>query len=312
MEYIDFSQAKQKPNDRQGTTSRCLFTDTIKHKKLYQGQVAINENKLQRLNDQMIDELKGKIVLVTGSSRGIGRSIALAFAHRGARVVLLGRTEEALKAVAAEISNHGNQALPLTCDVGRREEVQALAQQIKSQLGTVQILINNAGLAPAVSFVEMEDSLWDEVLKVNLTGTYNCCKLFLPDMLAARWGRIINIASTVSKVAYPHTSAYTSSKHAVLGLTRALAVETARLGVTVNAICPGYVDTELTLKNARLMAEKTGKGLDEVLKVFKRSSPQNRLIAPEEVADVAVMLASETTKGITGQAINVDGGAVMV
>ena len=260
----------------------------------------------------MIEELKGKIVLVTGSSRGIGRSIALAFAHQGARVVLLGRTEEALKAVAAEIYNLGNQALPLTCDVGRREEVQALAHQIRSQFGAVQILINNAGLAPAVSFLEMEDRLWDEVINVNLTGTYNCCKLFLPEMIAARWGRIINIASTLSKVAYSHTAAYTSSKHAVLGLTRALAVETARSGVTVNAICPGYVDTELTLKNARLMAEKTGKGLDEALEIFKRTSPQKRLIAPEEVADLAVLLASETTKGITGQAINVDGGAVMV
>ncbi|MFQ5540198.1 MAG: SDR family oxidoreductase, partial [Candidatus Binatia bacterium] len=127
-----------------------------------------------------------------------------------------------------------------------------------------------------------------------------------------KWGRIINVASTVSKVAYPNISAYTSSKHAVLGLTRALALETARSGVTVNAICPGYVDTELTQKNAKLMAEKTGKGLEEVLQLFKNSSPQKRLIAPEEVADVAVLLASEATKGITGQAINVDGGAVMV
>ncbi len=260
----------------------------------------------------MRDKLKDKIVLITGSSRGIGRSIALAFARQEARVVVTGRTLETLEAVAAEIRKLGNQALPLTCDVARREEVEALAQKIGDQLGTVQILINNAGLAPAVSFLEMEDHLWDEVFKVNLTGTYNCCKVFLPGMLAAKWGRIINVASTVSKVAYPNISAYTSSKHAVLGLTRALAIEMARSGVTVNAICPGYVDTELTRINAKLMAEKTGKGLEEVLQLFKSSSPQKRLIAPEEVADVAVLLASEATKGITGQGINVDGGAVMV
>ncbi|MFQ5849019.1 MAG: SDR family NAD(P)-dependent oxidoreductase [Candidatus Binatia bacterium] len=257
-------------------------------------------------------ELKGKIVLVTGGSRGIGRCIALAFAHQEARVVITGRTEETLRTVAGEIRNLGIEALPLTCDVTRRDEVEAMAHQIRSRLGTVQILVNNAGMAPAAGFLEMEDRLWEEVIKVNLTGTYYCCRLFLSGMLSLRWGRIINIASTVSKVAYPYTSAYTTSKHAVLGLTRALATETARSGVTVNAICPGYVNTDLTLKNARLMAEKTGKGLEQVLDLIKGSSPQRRLIAPEEVSHVALMLASDSAKGMTGQAINVDGGAVMV
>jgi NAD(P)-dependent dehydrogenase (short-subunit alcohol dehydrogenase family) len=259
----------------------------------------------------MMDELSGKVVLVTGGGGGIGRSIALAFARRGARVVVTGRTEETLKRVAGEARGFGTEALPLTCDVTLREQVESLAQEIRRRLGEVQILVNNAGMAPAVAFIEMEDSLWNDVLKVNLTGTYNCCKLFLPQMVASRWGRIINIASTVSKVAYPHISAYATSKHAVLGLTRSLAVETARSGVTVNAVCPGYVDTELTMKNARLMAEKTGRDLEKVLDFFKGSSPQRRLIAPEEVAHVALMLAAESAKGITGQAINVDGGAVM-
>lgn len=250
--------------------------------------------------------------MVTGGSRGIGRSIALAFASQGNHVVITGRTQATLDAVAEEIRRLGAKTLPLSCDVTRKQEVEALKSEITDRLGTVQVLINNAGVAPAVGFLEMEDRLWEEVLKVNLSGTYYCCKVFLPGMIASGWGRIINIASTVAKVAYSHTSAYTTSKHALLGLTRALALEMARSGVTVNAICPGYVDTDLTLKNARLMAEKTGKRVEDVLKLFQGTSPQNRLIAPEEVAEVALMLASQSADGITGQAINVDGGAVMV
>lgn len=257
-------------------------------------------------------ELEGKIVLVTGGGGGIGRSIAGAFAAHGSHVALTGRTQATLEAAAEEIHRLGGKALPLTCDVTRKEEVEALKGKVASRLGAVQILVNNAGAAPAVSFLEMPDHLWEEVLGVNLTGTYYCCKVFLPEMIASRWGRIINIASIVAKVAFSHTSAYTTSKHAVLGLTRALALEMARSGVTVNAICPGYVETDLTLNNAKLMAEKTGKGVEEALQLMKDSSPQQRLIAPEEVAELALMLASKSADGITGQAINLDGGAVMI
>lgn len=258
------------------------------------------------------EELAGRIVLVTGGGRGIGRAIALAFAAHGSHVALTGRTQASLDAVAQEIQGLGGKALPLTCDVTKKQELEAAKSKIRNQFGPVQILVNNAGMAPAAGFLEMPDELWEEVLKVNLTGTYYCCKLFLPEMVAAKWGRIINIASIVAKVAYSHTSAYTTSKHAVLGLTRVLALEMARSGVTVNAICPGYVETEMTLNNARLMAEKTGKKLEEALGLFAGNSPQKRLIAPEEVAELAVMLASRAAGGITGQAINIDGGAVMV
>ncbi len=258
-----------------------------------------------------MEELKDKIALVTGASGGIGRSIALSLAEHGAMVALIGRTEETLRAVAAEILGIGRRAIFLPCDVTRRAEIEDAARRAVKELGPGQILVNNAGVAPAAGFVEMEDSLWEEVLKVNLTGTYHCCKVFLPGMLALKWGRIINIASTVSKVSYPNTSAYTTSKHAVLGLTRALAAETARSGVTVNAICPGYVNSRLTMENARIMAEKTGKPMEHVLELFKGSSPQKRLIEPREVAHVALMLTSDSAQGITGQAINVDGGAVM-
>jgi NAD(P)-dependent dehydrogenase (short-subunit alcohol dehydrogenase family) len=256
-------------------------------------------------------DLAGKTVLITGGSQGIGRAIALAFGAHGSQVAIASRTQAAVEAVAAEIRRLGGKALPRSCDVTEKRAVEELKREIQEQLGSVQILVNNAGTAPAAAFLEMEDHLWEDVLRLNLTGTYNCCKVFLPEMVAAGWGRVINIASTVSKVAYSHISAYVTSKHAVLGLTRSLAVEVARSGVTVNAVCPGYVDSELTRNNARLMAEKTGKTVDEILGYFKSVSPQKRLIEPDEVAYVALMLACESAKGITGQSIHIDGGAVM-
>jgi NAD(P)-dependent dehydrogenase (short-subunit alcohol dehydrogenase family) len=255
--------------------------------------------------------LRDKVVLITGASGGIGQALAAEFARSGAVVVISSRNGDKLRALAERLHSDGGRALPLRCDVGDKKQVDMLGGTITERVGTVQILINNAGIAPAVSFLEMDDRVWDEVLRVNLTGTYNCCKAFLPGMIARGWGRIINIASTTAKVAYSHVSAYATSKHGVLGLTRALALETAKLGVTVNAICPGYVETELTRENARRMAEKTGKKTDDVLRLFADSSPQKRLIAPGEVAALALMLASEKAGGITGQAINVDGGAVM-
>ena len=258
------------------------------------------------------EDLRGKIVLVTGGGRGIGSAIALAFATLGCQVAITGRTQAALDAAAQEIGVRGAKVLAVPCDVAQKSQVQDLKLQIASRLGAVQILVNNAGIAPAAGFLEMEDRLWEEVLRVNLTGTYNCCKIFLPEMIAARWGRIVNIASTVAKTSYPNISAYATSKHAVLGLTRSLAVEMAKYGITVNAICPGYVNTELTQKNARLLAEKRNKPIDDALEMLKNASPQRRLIEPEEVAHLAVVLASEAAQGMTGQAINVDGGAVMV
>jgi NAD(P)-dependent dehydrogenase (short-subunit alcohol dehydrogenase family) len=257
-------------------------------------------------------DLKGKVVLVTGASGGIGRAIALAFATQGSHVTVTGRTQATLETVAEEIRRTGVEAFSRICDVTQKAQVERLKQEISSRFGPVQVLVNNVGIAPAAGFLEMQDSLWEEVMRVNLTGTYNCCKVFLAEMMASKWGRIINIASTVAKVAYSRISAYVTSKHAVLGLTRALAVETAKFGVTVNAVCPGYVDTGLTRRNALLMARKRGKPLADSLELLASTSPQKRLIQPEEVAHLALMLASESTKGITGQAINVDGGAVMI
>jgi NAD(P)-dependent dehydrogenase (short-subunit alcohol dehydrogenase family) len=256
--------------------------------------------------------LEDKVVLVTGGSGGLGRALARMFAQAESCVVITSRSEEKLQAAAQEVSRNGNKVVALPCDITDKEQVETLRGKIRAEAGIVQILVNNAGLAQAASFLDMDDKLWDETLKTNLTGTYYCCKVFLPGMIDAGWGRIINIASTTAKVAYPHVSAYTASKHGVLGLTRALALETARTGVTVNAICPGYLNTERTRENAQRMAEKTGRRAQDILDLFAQSSPQKRLIEPEEVACLAVLLASEKAGGITGQGINVDGGAVMV
>ena len=255
--------------------------------------------------------LRDKIVLITGGSGGLGQALADAFARAESRVVIAARDQKRLENAAEKIGEKGAQVLALPCDIFHRDQVRSLDAKIKAHWGDVQILINNAGIARAVSFSDMPDDLWDETLAVNLTGAYNCCKVFLPAMVQAKWGRIINIASTTAKVGYRHVTAYTASKHGLLGLTRALALETARDGVTVNAICPGYIDDERTHENVAAMAEKTGKSNDAILKLFAASAPQNRLIAPDEVASLALLIASEKLAAMTGQAINVDGGAVM-
>jgi len=252
-----------------------------------------------------------KIVLVTGGSGGLGAALAGGFARQGYRVVITARRQEKLQESADAMAQDGARVLAIACDVTDRNQVRNLGAEIAKRWGAVQILINNAGIARAVSFSDMLDEQWDETLETNLTGAYNCCKVFLPGMIQSKWGRIINIASTTAKVGYSHVTAYTASKHGVLGLTRSLALETARQGITVNAICPGYIDDERTHENARGMAEKTGKRVEDILKLFAASAPQNRLIDPDEVASLALLMASEKLRGMTGQAINVDGGAVM-
>jgi len=257
-------------------------------------------------------DLSHKIVLITGASGGLGRALAEAFAAQKCRVVIAARHQERLNAEAKEMERNGAQVLALPCDVRHRDQTARLGEEITKHWGAVQVLINNAGIARAVNFTDMPDDLWDDTLETNLTGAYNCCKIFLPAMVQAKWGRIINIASTAAKVGYRHVTAYTASKHGLLGLTRSLALETARHGVTVNAICPGYVDDERTHENAKMMAEKTGRSIGEILAMFAASAPQNRLIAPDEVASLALLMASEKLGAVTGQAVNVDGGAVMI
>jgi NAD(P)-dependent dehydrogenase (short-subunit alcohol dehydrogenase family) len=245
--------------------------------------------------------LNDKVALITGGGRGIGRAIALTFAQHGARVAVAARTREQVERVAHEINGEA-----LVCDVSNADQVTQIFADIKPD-----ILVNNAGIAESATVVNTTDELWHRHLSINLSGTFYCTRAALPSMLQKRWGRIINIASIAAKTGAPYIAAYAASKHGVLGLTRAVAMEVAASGVTVNAICPGYVDTDMVSRGVEQISSKTGRSQEEALEILKRMSPQNRLVTAEEVAAMALLLASEEGRGITGQGINIDGGSVL-
>mgnify|MGYP003290045192 CR=1 FL=1 len=247
--------------------------------------------------------LTGKTALITGGGRGIGRAIALVFAQHGARVAVAARTREQVETVAEEI---GVKATALVCDVSNPDQVAEIFADIKPD-----ILVNNAGIAESATFVNTSDDLWQRHIAINLSGTFYCTRAALPAMLEKGWGRVINIASIAAKTGAPYVAAYTASKHGVLGLTRSLALEVANRGITVNAICPGYVDTEMVSRGIETITAKTGRSAEEALNALKKMSPQNRLTTPEEVAALALLLASDEGRGINGQGINIDGGSVL-
>ena len=252
--------------------------------------------------------LNGKTALITGGGRGIGREIALTFARHGARIAVSARSVEQVEQVASEI---GNNAIALVCDVADSESVTRMFSDMRERLGDADILVNNAGIAESATFVNTTDELWHRHLSINLSGTFYCTRAGLPAMLKKGWGRVINVASIAAKTGAPYVAAYTASKHGVLGLTRTIALEVATTGVTVNAICPGYVDTEMVSRGIDQITKKTGRTAEEALDSLKKMSPQNRLVTPEEVAAVALLLASDEGRGINGQGINVDGGTVL-
>ena len=258
-------------------------------------------------------KLTGRLALITGGGRGIGRAIALAFAAEGASIAVAARTRAQVDSVADEIAGEfGVETLALDCNVADAESVGRAFAQASEQFGDgPDILVNNAGIAETAPFAKTDEPMWQRHLEVNLTGTFRCTRAALPGMLERGWGRIINIASIAGKTGAPYIAAYAASKHGVLGLTRSLALEVGASGVTVNAICPGYVDTEMTSRGIENIVAKTGKSADDALAALKRMSPQNRLVSPEEVAALALLLVSEEGRGINGQAINVDGGTVL-
>ena len=246
--------------------------------------------------------------LVTGGGSGIGAAIAQALVAAGMRVTITGRRQDVLQALAAR---YPGQMQAVVADVTDEAAIAQAFAQAKVGFGPVQVLVNNAGQAHSAPFLKTDAALWQQMLAVNLTGTFLCTQAALPDMLAAKWGRIINVASTAGLVGYAYVAAYVAAKHGVVGLTRALALEVAKKGITVNAVCPGYTETDILRESIANVVAKTGRSVDEARAEFASGNPQGRIVQPEEVANTVLWLSGTGAASVTGQSIAVSGGEVM-
>lgn len=254
--------------------------------------------------------LAGKAAVITGGGRGIGAAVARALAAAGAGVLLAARTQAQVEAVAGELVATGAGAWAARCDVTDPASVRALAEVAQRRLGKVDILINNAGLglSAPIQKITLED--WNGLFTINATGTLLCTQVFLPGMIERRWGRVVNVASIAGLRGGQYIAAYSAAKHAVIGFTRSVAVEVGPYGVTVNAVCPGWVDTAMTAENIRRIMDKTGRTREQVLEAIFRTTPQRRLLSPNEVAHAVLSLCVEDARGVNGHALVIDGGAV--
>ncbi|MBK5305633.1 MAG: SDR family oxidoreductase [Frankiaceae bacterium] len=245
------------------------------------------------------------ICLVTGAGRGIGRAVAERLAADGHQVVLVARSKDHLDEVAAGLST---QSLVIPADLTIDGEIDRVFAEVARTWGEVEVLVPNAGIGHAALVSDTTDEDWARVLELNLTVPFRCIRRALPPMLDAGWGRIVVIASVVAKRGEPQVSAYAASKHGVLGLVRSVAAEVARSGVTVNAVCPGYVDTPMTDQTVAAISARSDRSEDEARAALARRQPIGRLVTPAEVADVVALCVGNGA--INGQGINVDGGAV--
>ncbi len=252
--------------------------------------------------------LEGLGAVVTGGGRGIGAAVARALADEKVNVVVAARTSSEIVAVAEAIAADGRSAYALECDVTDETSVARLAMHARDRLGGIDILVNNAGIARSAPVHETSLQDWNRQLAVNATGTFLCTRAFVPQMVERGWGRIINIASVAGVTGDQYLSAYSASKHAVLGLTRSVAAEVVRHGITVNAICPGYVDTAMTDASVARIKAKTGRSEADALEAILATTPQHRLIQPTEVAHMVLSLCHEEAGSINGEAIIIDGG----
>lgn len=254
--------------------------------------------------------LVGKHALITGGATGIGFAIARAMLAQGMRVSIAGRSVEKLQAAQEQLHEQGLIAC-IEMDVSKAESVEQGFAQAGRNFGVVDILINNAGQASSASFLKTTEEAWHQMLAVNLTGSFLCSQRALPAMLESGWGRIVNVASTAGLKGYPYVAAYCAAKHGVIGMTRALAMEVAQKGVTVNAVCPGYTETDIVKNAIANIMEKTGRSEQEARSELASHNPQKRLVQVDEVADAVLWLCSPASSAQNGQAIAVAGGEVM-
>jgi NAD(P)-dependent dehydrogenase (short-subunit alcohol dehydrogenase family) len=246
-----------------------------------------------------------RVALVTGGGKGLGACIARRLAEGGAKVAVTGREAAALESVA-----QATKGVAIQADATDAAAMARAVARVREELGPIAIVVHNAGIAPSAPLERTEDDVWEKTMAVNVTAAFRLARAVMPEMARAGFGRVINIASNAGLRGYAYTAAYCASKHALVGLTRALAVEFAKTHVTINAVCPGFLETEMTARTIETIRGKTGRSEADARKFLEDLSPQKRLIQVDEVAHLVAMLCDETARGINGQAIAIDGGQV--
>ncbi len=244
--------------------------------------------------------------LITGGGTGIGAAIAARLGASGARITVAGRRREPLEKAAAKLPN----AHAVILDVTDEASVEAGISEARERFGAVDVLVNNAGATTSAPFARTKPEVWREMIEVNLTGTFLVSRAVLPEMVEGGWGRIVNVASTAGLAGYPYIAAYAAAKHGVIGMTRSLALEIARTGVTANSVCPGYTDTDLLSGAIENLVAKTGMDEEKAWASLLQANPQGRFVAPEEVAEAVAWLVGPNSGAMNGQSISVSGGEV--